>query len=78
VNFQRPHAKRTAASLEEAKYDLVLFLGKSTVIQRGRKSSIANIVALPTPATRSRLTAPTSLTANERKISTIPWRNSRI
>ena len=37
------------------------------MIQRGRKSSSANIVALP-PPTRSRLTPPTILTVSERKI----------
>lgn len=37
------------------------------MIQRGRKSSNAKIVALPTP-TRARLTAPKSLTASERAI----------
>ena len=37
-------------------------------MQRGRKSSSANIIALhPTP-TRSRLTAPSSLAANERAV----------
>ena len=36
------------------------------MIQRGRRSPNANIVALPTP--RSRLTAPKTLTASERAI----------
>jgi hypothetical protein len=38
------------------------------MIQRGRKSSSSNIVTLSPAATRLRLTAPATLTANERAI----------